>query len=203
MRNLLYAFNVILHHYHKGLTNSEIIKKRVKLILVNLNWYPEDYNYNKIEQKVVHMLPYPEDNSNDYIIKTISINLDRFKDVRYNKISKWDKLWKLLTIENDTELEDFTKQEKLLKQYRKQLNLFSKDEEYKMILMDETIEKNALFDQTYGVGYRKGVQEGIINNRIEMILNMHKNKIPIETISECANLSISEVQKIIDNAKNN
>ena len=106
----------------------------------------------------------------------------------------------MLTIEDDTELEDFTKQEKLLKQYRKQLNLFSKDEEYKMILMDETIEKNALFDQTYGVGYRKGVQEGIIN----MILNMHKNKIPIETISECANLSISEVQTIIDNdAKNN
>lgn len=129
----------------------------------------------------------------------------------------------MLTIEDDTELEDFTKQEKLLKQYRRQLNLFSKDEEYKMILMDETIEKNALFDQTYGVGYRKGVQvgtnqgieqgfkqgieqgieQGIINNRIEMILNMHKNKIPIETISECANLSISEVQTIIDNAKNN
>ena len=64
-----------------------------------------------------------------------------YKDYCYNEISEWDKLWKLLTIQNEEELELFIKNEKLLKQYQKQLKSLSQNEEYSKMIMNETIEK--------------------------------------------------------------
>ena len=200
MRNLLYAFNIILNHYQKGTKDKDLVKKRAKLILVNLNWYPLGANYNKIDEKVESYLAYPEDNTNDYIIKTVSINLDRYKDFCYDKVSEWDKLWKLLTIEDDKELVLFIKNEKLLKRYEKKLFNLSKNEEYAMILMDEEIERNAMMAQSYQGGYRNGIEQGIN----QMIMNMYKEKVPVEVISKCANLDISDVKRIIEeNSKEN
>ena len=46
-------------------------------------------------------------------------------------------------------------------------------------------------------GYEKGVEQGIEKNRKEIVLNMYKKNIDIETISETVNISKDEVEKII------
>jgi len=51
----------------------------------------------------------------------------------------------------------------------------------------------------YDEGRNDGYDEGIISNRNEMIKNMYKNNIALETISKVANLSIEEIQNIIKN----
>ena len=80
MRNLLYAFNIVLNHYNAGTKPREIVNNRCKVILVNLNWYPKNYNYKKVVHKEEILIPYPEDNIKDFVIKTININLDFIKN---------------------------------------------------------------------------------------------------------------------------
>ena len=174
MRNLLYAFNIILKHYNMGTSQTDIVKKRCKVILVNLNWYPFDTNYKKVLHKVIQTFPYPEDNTKDFVIKKININLDIYKDFCYDKINEWNRLYKLLTIENEEELQSFIEKEKLLKQYQKKLMEISYDDDYKESVMNETIEQNAMFEQTYGVGYRRGVEEGIEQGIEQGILSTKK-----------------------------
>ncbi len=50
-------------------------------------------------------------------------------------------------------------------------------------------------------GYFDGVESGIEKKEKEMVINMYNKKIPIKTIADCANLSIDEVNKIIDSAR--
>ena len=48
-------------------------------------------------------------------------------------------------------------------------------------------------------GIQEGIQKGIQKNQIEMIHNMNKCNIPIETIAKAANMTSLEIQKILDN----
>ena len=67
------------------------------------------------------------------------------------------------------------------------------------MIMNEVIEENAMFEQTYGVGYRNGLEQGIEHNKEKMIINMYQNNISIETIAKCSNLTIEKVREIIKN----
>ena len=49
--------------------------------------------------------------------------------------------------------------------------------------------------------FKEGIQQGIETNKIEMIINMYKDNLPIESISKYANLSSDEVIEIINNFK--
>ena len=46
-------------------------------------------------------------------------------------------------------------------------------------------------------GYMKGIKEGIEENRKEIVLNMHKNNMDIETICNIVKITEEEVKKII------
>ena len=47
------------------------------------------------------------------------------------------------------------------------------------------------------------MKEGIAENQKQVILNMNNDNIPINTISKYVDLSIQEVQSIIDESKKN
>ena len=51
-------------------------------------------------------------------------------------------------------------------------------------------------------GHEKGLEEGIHSTKVEMVMNMHNDNVAIELISKYTNLSVSEVQDIINNSKN-
>ena len=67
------------------------------------------------------------------------------------------------------------------------------------MVWDERIDRNLRKIDAYRDARNDGYDEGIISNRNEMIKNMYKNNIALETISKVANLSIEEIQKIIKN----
>ena len=50
-------------------------------------------------------------------------------------------------------------------------------------------------------GIEQGIQQGIEENRIEVVLNMYKKNIDIETISEIVNISKEEAKRIIVESK--
>lgn len=64
-------------------------------------------------------------------------------------------------------------------------------------LTEEEIRK---LDEQYFI--EQGIEKGIEKNKREMIINFHNENVPIETIAKSANLSVLEVQKIIDSKKN-
>jgi len=51
----------------------------------------------------------------------INVSLDYYTKLRYDKLGTSDKFYKLITIDNVDDLNEFTKNEKLLKSYNKKL----------------------------------------------------------------------------------
>ena len=117
-----------------------------------------------------------------------------------------DKLSKLLTIKDKKELKEITSSEKLLNDYYDKMDRLSNDKEYCRMVWDERIDEKLRNIDAYNggemVGYEKGHKEGIkegsLETKKEIILKLHKKNIPIDTIAECANLSVDEVQIIIE-----
>ncbi len=214
-RNLLYTFHALLNKVGRSGKYKEMHG-----ILVNMNWFTEDRSkYVNMPGVVEIHYPYPKigyEKEKD-IITVKNINLSFYSKMRYNGVKMKDFLWKLFTINKIEELHDIKENIQELSAYCKELERLSHDKEYCMMIWSEEIEKNLQEMKAYNIGYdegedkgiqqgiqegiEKGIQEGIEKNRQEMVINMHNKNIPLETIGECANLSISEVEKIIENNK--
>ena len=197
-RNLMYAFNTILNNYN--LNEGDYYKEITKVVLVNLNWFSrEDLS---IKPKDVNELSYPDYDVDSYILKIININLDYFSKLCYDEIDISDKLYKLLTIKSKEELAILIKNEKLLKGYSKKILNLSSNEEYRREIMDEIIERNAIGQQRYFEGkkdgFDEGLEQGILEKEREVVLNMYKENLDLEIISKCTNLTIEEIQEIIN-----
>lgn len=197
LRNLIYAFEIINNNYNVGERNHELAKKRVRIILVNLNW--SDYTPNEVKEVIEY--PYPSDKVDGYLLKIINLNLDCYDKFCYNEINYVDRLAKLLTITDKEEMQDVINQEKLLKSYYNKLSYLSDDSEYRKGLMNENIERTMEFVDAYNDGlndgWHRGMDKGIKQTRKEMVLKMYQENIDINTISKCTNLSNEEIEKIV------
>ena len=91
-RNLFYAFNVLSNYYNTNNYSYYDKNSVFKVILVNLNWYK--FKNNNIKAKEIETLKYPNPNIGDYILKIMNINLDYYDDLVYDKLEKFDKLYK-------------------------------------------------------------------------------------------------------------
>ena len=110
-----------------------------------------------------------------------------------------DKLSKLLTIKKKDELKEITEKEELLRDYYNKMDLLSKDKEYCKMVWDERIDEKLRNIDAYNGGRADGKDEGILQKQTEMILNMNKDGLPIETISKYSNLTVDKVNQIINN----
>ncbi|MBQ8472599.1 MAG: hypothetical protein IJ501_03765 [Bacilli bacterium] len=139
------------------------------------------------------------------MLKIINVNLDYYKNVCYDKVNQLDKFYKLLTIDNKDDLDKVIKKEKILKNYSSKLIDLSSDEKYVEGIMDEIIEENVAKQTAYLLGEQsgleKGISQGIQENKREVVLNMYKNNLSTQMIANCTNLSISEIEEIINNNK--
>ena len=176
-----------------------------------MNWYKLKKDINDIDSVVESIWEYPslKESKPEYFIKFINVNLFKIQQICYNEINERELVWKLFTINKKDELDNLIKNEKMLNNYQKKIERLSKDKEYCRMVWDERIEetlrkhdeyfngKNEGIDIGRTEGINIGITKGIAQNRTEMILNMHKKNIAVNIISEIANLSTKEVEKII------
>lgn len=47
-------------------------------------------------------------------------------------------------------------------------------------------------------GLTEGIEEGIMQSQKDIVINMYKKKVPINTISQCTNITVSKILEIID-----
>ena len=133
--------------------------------------------------------------------------MDYYVDKCYNDISGYEKLYRLFTIKSKEELLSIKDDENsmyLLEYQKKVLELQKFKEDYLgMIVFNENIERNIRRAEAYIMGENEGLERGIAQKEREMILNMYKNKLSNSIIAKCANVAISEVEKIIKESSNN
>ena len=205
-RNILYAANVLMNNYQikgKKNINNDYYQEIVRVLLVNLNWYKSKKNSDKVPGKRIYEIPHSDFEEKGYILKIINVNLDYFDNLCYDEISEGDKLYKLLTVKSKDELDMLTKSEKMLEHYSNKLIDLSSNKEYTEGIMDEIIEENVAKQTAYLVGKDEGIEQGIEQNKREMVVNLFKNNVPIDVISESSGLTIDEVKEIIDKSNEN
>ena len=70
--------------------------------------------------------------------------------------------------------------------------------------MDEIIEENVAKQTAYLLWEQSGLEKGLeksLEKQKEIIINMFNNNLSLEMIANCTNLTVSEVEEIINNNK--
>lgn len=209
--NKSYFKNVKLrNHFYKSkkismnLKTGDDIKKIKELKNIQLNLNVKDKSTTLGEDIVV---PYSIITNTIYINNDITYirYLDYYRNLYYNgdvKLTE-DEYWlALLTSENYMELNDIASKflsdetrEKLVKDVIRLSNDELIFDEYEQMMGDKLIEyeeEQSLLEE----GYDSGFQDGIEQNKLEMIERMLKNKVDYETISNITEKTIDEIKEI-------
>ena len=233
IRNDIYAFSNIISHYsvhekftkkqklgreNKGLKEKKpYYQKDIETILVNLNFHK--YEIDKLRPKKEVTILRRNYGGKEKILKIVDINMDYYVDKCYNDISGYEKLYKLFTIKSKKELlsiKDEDMQDYLLEYRKRVLDLQRFKEDYLgMVVFNDDIERNVRREEAYVMGRTEGLESGIAQgisqgiiqgiekNKREMILNMFNDKLPLKTIAKYANVTVSDVEKIVNNTSQN
>lgn len=199
-RNMAYIFNIYYHHFKAGDKYKSFTT--YSTIQANFNLFPNADN----ETIGMYMLL----NTNkleDYLSKNlriINIDIDCCYKMFYNKNTRKDMLLieKLGAMFYTEDLEDISKilesekmssvdKEKFLNDIKEK----SKDKDViEAVKLEETIDYR--FEAMRQTGIMQGIEQGENNKTIEMIENMLKKNLDINTISEISGKSIKEIKNI-------
>ena len=200
-RNANYITNKVITNTLVG----ENYNRKIQGILVNLNWFKLKSDKENIDNVVEVIWEYPslKKDKPEYFIKFINVNLFKIQKICYNDVKDEELVWKLFTLKNKKELNEYVKKEKMLNNYQKKLERLSKSKEYCRMLWDERIEESLRNHDAYengkDEGFYNGVEQGIEQKQNEMIINLYQNGASLELIRKSSGLSIKEIEKIIEN----
>ena len=200
-RNANYITNKVITNTLVG----ENYNRKIQGILVNLNWFKLKSDKENIDNVVEVIWEYPslKKDKPEYFIKFINVNLFKIQKICYNDVKEEELVWKLFTLKNKKELNEYVKKEKMLNNYQKKLERLSKSKEYCRMLWDERIEESLRNHDAYengkDEGFYSGVEQGIEQKQNEMIINLYQNGASLELIRKSSGLSIKEIEKIIEN----
>ena len=198
VRNLLYAFNIIYSRYFKSNepSNSDYYKIVHKLTLVNLNWYNKKRKNAALKAKPIRDVRIYGNTSKKILLQIKDINLDYFEKLSYNDVTNGEeKFYKLLTVKDKHELDNLTKNEKLLVNYAKRITKMS--EGGNSVIWNKELDEYFRKSEDYEIGMLDGTDQ----KEKEIVLNMNENNFSFKDIVKATKLSIDDVKKII-NEKN-
>ena len=206
IRNIIYGMTRIVTFYQKYNNKNRkeyknnYYKEKKKIILVNLNWEKEDIINKKLIENIeeLHGLLWNRRNS---LFKVINIALDKYANMPYNEIKKRERFYKLLTIDNEEEIDKFIKDEPLIEEYAFKLKILSKDEKYKEEIMTEAMDRYFMEMEAFDAGEQSGIEKGIEKEKQDTVLNMYEDKVPFKTISKYTKLSVDKIKEIINSRK--
>ena len=189
-----YVYQIFLSQI-KNYHDYKKIKKVIQILIENYDYFNENkFIYDVVlMEKNLHLIEV------DWIEK-YHVNLEYLRKLGYNIIineeEKLSKLLYFLVCEKDM-LEEVYKgdefMEKVVKEAREiagldNLNLYFSEEEVQKMDMEES--------------YEKGLNDGIVQTKQEMVINMYNDKLSIDVIAKYANLTTREVNEIIGNNEN-
>ena len=182
----------------------------------------EDYDYfhkgDYVYEVVLKDKKYNLDDNGFF--RRFHISLDYLSKLNYNEVIKSEnklvKLLYFLICGDKEEKDDIYKDDDFMKKVIKNAEEIAGREKMPLYLSNEEITRLDMeyhqkvgFDKGYQDGHQKGIEDGIkegIEQGIEqgikkMVNNLYQNGATLDLISKSANLSIDEVQMILDNEK--
>ena len=136
-----------------------------------------------------------------YSPKIIYIDLFKIEKKYYNKreINALEKLMLMLVLTNKKDLEKVSGGDPKLKKVEEELETLS-SEEFITEAEREMWERRKYQDFRLE-GFEEGESKGIQKTQKEIVLNMLKNNLDMETIMKCTDLTLEEIQKIQEEMK--
>ena len=142
------------------------------------------------------------------LTEDIEIHIIELGKFKVGKEERPEDVWiKVLKAEGEKEMEELLKNNKELREMKEELERITADPELRekyyyreKQLRDELSRIKDGYMKGIKEGKREGKKEGIEEKQKEIVLNMHKNNMDIETICNIVNITEDDVKKIIENA---
>ena len=113
-----------------------------------------------------------------------------------NKLTKLEKALLLLTLDNKEEIEKIGGKDNMLKEVGNTIIDYSTEEAKYAELREIELNEDLCFMEGEAKGKKYGLKEGEKKKQLEIAKNMKKKGIDLETISECVNMPLKQLQKI-------
>lgn len=192
-RSTYYAAKMMSEQLQKGEKYKEI-KPVIVIFIMNFNYFPFEEHINKTRTVLNNHIEY--ELSNDMVYYYIELPKFREKESNLKDItSQW---LTFIDGENKKELERVMKDNNLIKEADKELDILSGDEDVRR--MAELRQKYVIeMASAKSDGYDEGLAKGEENKAIEIAKNMLKEKIDIDVICKVTKLD----RELIENLKCN
>ena len=188
-KNLSYAFSVFNESTKRG------IRKWPKVILINI----DNFNRFNADEPIIELEM--RDTKNKYnidIVKVYHIVLENFDNLNYNIDKEITKFVEFIKTSKFSDLEKISKGDNdYMAGYRKVEDL-STDPEFIGYYDYEQAHQDDIEMAEY-TGLKKGIEQGIEQRNKELVINMASEGLTLEVISKVINLSIEEIEKILNN----
>ena len=192
-KNLAYAYKLL----EQTIMSGSEIRKGTEVIEINFDYMK--IPFIKEDELSVHEFRMQEKSKgylHPYSPKIIYIDLFKIEKKYYNKreINALEKLMLMLVLTNKKDLEKVSGGDPKLKKVEEELETLS-SEEFITEAEREMWERRKYQDFRLE-GFEEGESKGIQKTQKEIVLNMLKNNLDIETIMKYTGLTLEEVQKI-------
>ena len=138
------------------------------------------------------------------IFYIININIDKIIDKWYNKLNQdldyFNKYKYLLIIGMDEEkLKNLEVNDDMIKEIKEDVITLNKNPEFYQVMTEKEDNRrmmNTMFKEGETLGYERGIEQGIVQEKITNARKMKKEKIPCETIQEITGLSLKTIKSL-------
>lgn len=208
-------FTYVASDYASLIRRGKKYTDEVKVLAIDLT-----YGLSK-KKDLIRQFSYQDKYGEKYIdnLETIVINMDKAMNFWYDKNTKEIENYKHLIMldMNKEELKNLAKGDDLVMEYSKKVTDLNENPQFRKIMSaEEDYEKlqRTYLDNAKEIGYLSGVKEGHASGikeghtsgvkdgqqieRKNIINSMLKNGMPIKEISKCTDLSIEEINSLIN-----
>ena len=217
----VHYFNIEINFYRNDSKQRQIDSYTYQLYLGQLHTYKDYYKIKKIIQISIDSYDYFNHNEfmyNVYLmeekyhekesedIMKIHINLAYLQELDYTNISKsGNKLMKdlyFLICGNDRKLDKVYEGDNLMSEIIDESKKIAGIMDLDLYLTDEELLAKDQ-EHYYQKGLEEGIEEGILQTKIEMVLNMYNKHVSVDNISEYTGLPVEWIKKTMDEEKSN
>ena len=188
-----YCYQIYLRQL-KTYNDYKSIKKVIQILIEDYDFFDKgEFIYDVVfMEKNLHL---QEDN----LLEKYHVNLAYLHKLGYNEIRDEDlfKLLYFLTCDDRIKLKEVYKGDKFMEDVVKEAKEIAEDDHIKLFFTEEEV-RRLDGEIRYDAGFKDGHEQGIQEAKKEIVVNMYNNNVPIKTIAKYLNLTLEEIQNIIE-----
>ena len=183
-----YIFRLLGFSYDKGSAY-----KNKKVIQVNFN--DGEFKYDKDISLLCYQL---KDKNTDYYLddlKIYDVFLNKYKGICYNGANELDAMLSLISASSYDKMREIANGNKEALRIVEELEKLAVDEEFYGVYNNEKVQRK-LQNTAKQIGYEEGLEQGKIEEKLEIAKNLLKMNLPLEQISEVTGVNLEDIEKM-------